>query len=198
MRTGHSVRPRYTSVAIALHWSIAALIIFNLSVGFFMEHLARPYKDVIVPLHISSGMTILALTVLRIAWRLSHRPPPLPDELPRWESSAAHLAHATFYVLMVAMTLCGWSIISAHPPRPNAGPMFWGLFHIPPIGVVAHLDPAAQKKAHDIFVALHSAGGWIFLGLLALHVAGALKHQFLDGHAELARMGIGRTTAKPG
>ncbi len=60
---------RYTPVAIFLHWTIAAFILFNLSVGFFMEGFARPLKELVVPLHISSGITILALTLLRILWR---------------------------------------------------------------------------------------------------------------------------------
>jgi cytochrome b561 len=183
---------RYTSVAIALHWAIAVLIVFNLSLGFFMEGFPKPLKSVIVPLHISSGITVLALTVLRIIWRLSHRPPPLPLDMAPWERISAHAAHALLYVLMLAMTLTGWSIISAHPPNPHGGPLVWGLLHLPPIMPISLLDEATQKAAHDRFVQLHSIGGWIFLGLLTLHVCGALKHQFFDRQPELARMGIGR------
>jgi cytochrome b561 len=183
---------RYTRVAIALHWTIAAFILFNLSLGFFMEGFARPLKEIVVPLHISSGMTILALTLLRILWRLSHRPPPLLADLAPWERAAAHGAHALLYLLMLGMTLTGWSIISAHPPNPHGGPKYFGLFHLPPIGPLSQLEATAQKAAHERFVALHSIGAWIFLGLLALHVAGALKHQLVDRHAELARMGLGR------
>jgi cytochrome b561 len=184
---------RYTPVAIVLHWTIAAFILFNLSLGFFMEGFARPLKEIVVPLHISSGMTILALTLLRILWRLSHRPPPLHAGLLPWERAAAHGVHALLYVLMLAMTLTGWSIISAHAPNPHGGPKYFGLFHLPPIGPLSQLEATAQKAAHERFVQLHSIGAWIFLGLLALHVAGALKHQLVDRHAELARMGLGRT-----
>jgi cytochrome b561 len=183
---------RYTSVAIALHWSIAALIVFNLSVGFFMEGFADPLKNIVVPLHISSGITVLVLTLLRILWRLTHRPPPLPAEMARWERVAAHGAHALLYVLMLAMTLTGWSIISAHPPNPHGGPKYWGLFHLPPIPVISHLQLTVQKAAHERFVQLHSVGAWIFLGLVSLHIAAALKHQFVDRQAELERMGLGR------
>lgn len=183
---------RYTAGAIVLHWLTAALIIFNLSQGFFMEDFARPLKEIVVPLHISAGVTVLALTLLRIAWRLMHLPPPLPGDMPGWERTAALLAHGAFYVLMLGMTLTGWSIISAHPPRHGGGPMIWGLFHMPPISALSRLQPGVQKNVHEDFVSLHSAGAWIFLCLLGLHVAAALKHQFVDGHDELGRMGISR------
>ena len=67
---------RYTSTAILLHWAIAACILFNLAVGFFMEGLDPDARKVVVGLHISSGMTVLALTAIRIVWRLTHAPPP--------------------------------------------------------------------------------------------------------------------------
>jgi cytochrome b561 len=185
-------RNRYTSVAIALHWAIAAFIVFNLSLGFFMEGFPRPLKSMVVPLHISSGVTVLALTLLRILWRLTHRPPPLLPGIAPWERVAAHSAHALLYVLMLAMTLTGWSIISAHAPNPHGGPMYWGLFHLPPIAPISQLEPTLQKSMHERFVLLHSIGAWIFLSLLTLHVGAALKHQWLDRHPELERMGIGR------
>jgi cytochrome b561 len=183
---------RYTGVAIALHWTIAALIIFNLSLGFFMEGFSRPIKGIVVPLHVSSGITILALTSVRLVWRLTHKPPPLPADMPRWERSAAHLAHGSLYFLMLAMTIVGWSIVSCHPPNPNGGPMLWGLFHLPVFSVFSNLAAGPQKSAHDSLVILHSIGGWTFICVLALHICGALKHQLFDGHDELARMGIAR------
>lgn len=193
-KTQRSEMQRYTTVAIALHWAIAALIIFNLAFGFFMEGFKPPLKGIVVPLHISSGITVLALTVVRIVWRLTHKPPPFSSDLTAWERTAAHAVHGFLYFMMVAMPLTGWSIISAHPPRPGAGPVIWGLFRVPPISAVANIDPSIQVKAHDNFVELHSIGGWIMLALLGLHVAAALKHQFYDRHAEFARMGIGSTS----
>jgi cytochrome b561 len=184
---------RYTTVAIALHWSIAALILLNLGTGFVMEGLPKPWKAVVVPFHISSGITILALTVLRIVWRLTHRPPPLSAGLTRWERVAAHTAHSLLYVLMVAMPLIGWSIISAHPPRAEGAASIWGLLRLPAIAPISNLADSAQKAAHGVFVNAHAVGGWILVGVLVLHVAGALKHQWFDREPELARMGIGRT-----
>lgn len=179
-------------MAIALHWVIAVLIIYNLSLGFFMEGFAPPLKRLIIPMHISSGMTVLLLTILRIVWRWTHRPPAFTSGMTRWETASAHAAHVLIYVLMLAMPLTGWSIISAHPLRPGAGANVWGLFLVPPITPIATLSPTIQPAVHERFVEAHTIGGWIFVALLLLHVAGALKHQLMDKHPELARMGLGR------
>ena len=186
---------RYTVVAIALHWAIAGLILFNLSIGFFMEDWPPPVRGPMVAAHQSSGLTVLALTVARVLWRLTHRPPALPQDMPGWEQAAAHAAHLALYAMMVILPISGWCIISAHIPHPGAGVWFWGLVHLPPISVVQHIDPdrAMMKLAHDRFVTAHGVLAFILIGLLVLHVAGALKHQLFDGHAELARMGLGRS-----
>lgn len=208
-----AARLRYTNVAIFLHWAIAILILFNLFTGFF--HHAVP--KAVFAFHISSGVTILALTVIRIIWRLTHRGPPfLP--MAKWEKGLAHIVHFLLYCAMLLAPLTGWAMISAHVDRPPAaavqkdaapqpGPppkprqtMIWGLFPLPKLGPVAHLangpDGAVRiKQAHDLFEERHETIGWIFLGLLVLHLAGALKHQFIDRERELARMGIGQAEA---
>lgn len=191
-RSSDPAHQRYTAVAVALHWSIALLILFNLSLGFFMEGFAPPLRGLIVPLHISSGITALALTVLRLVWRLTHRPPPLSEHLSGWERASAHAAHWIIYVLMFALPLTGWMIISAHPWKPTGGALIWGLARLPQIKPIALMDPVVQKSAHESFVTAHSIGGYIFVALLLLHVAGALKHQFFDGEPQFARMGLGR------
>jgi len=190
--TSDSAQQRYSAVAMVLHWTIAALIVFNLSVGFFMEGLAPPLKWIIVPLHFSSGITVLTLSVLRLLWRLTHRPPPLSKHLSDWERTCAHAAHWTMYVLMFALPITGWITISSHPQPPGGGPLLWGLVHLPLIGPIAHLDETVQKSVNDAFATAHSVGGYLFLALFVLHVAAALKHQFFDGERQLARMGIGR------
>jgi cytochrome b561 len=184
--------PRYTTVAIALHWIIALFILANIAVGFVMEGLGPAWKPLALAFHFSSGITVLALTVLRIAWRLTHRPPEFSAGLKGWERRAAHAAHAFLYALMIIMPILGWSIISAHPPRPQGAATLWGFLRLPALPPISHLADPAQKAAHGFFVDAHSAGAWILAGLLVVHVAGALKHQWIDRHPELARMGIGR------
>jgi cytochrome b561 len=191
MSLGQTNDLRYTRVAIFLHWTIALLILFNLLLGFFMEGFQQPLRHQIVELHISSGLTVLALTVLRIVWRLTHTPPPFTPGTKKWEERTAHFAHALLYIMMLAMPLTGWSIISAHPPRPGSGANVWGFLHVPALAPIARIDPAIQKQVHDNIVTAHSIGGWILVGLLLLHIAGALKHQFYDRQREFARMGVG-------
>jgi cytochrome b561 len=184
---------RYSAVAIVLHWAIAALILSNIATGFVMEGLSPPLKALVIPFHFSSGMTVLALTVLRVLWRLTHKPPPLSAALRPWERMAAHGAHASLYVVMIAMPLIGWCIISAHPPRAQGAAQIWGFLRLAALAPISHLADPAQKAAHGIFVDAHVTGGWILVGVLALHIAGALKHQWIDREPQLARMGIGRT-----
>jgi cytochrome b561 len=183
---------RYTTVAIVLHWVIALLILSNIATGFVMEGLGPEWKPAVLAFHFSSGITVLALSLVRIAWRLTHRPPEFPAGFKVWERRAAHGAHALLYVLMIVMPILGWSIISAHPPRPQGAATLWGFLRLPALSPISHLAEPAQKAAHGAFVAAHSAGAWILAGLLVLHVAGALKHQWFDRHPVLARLGVGR------
>ena len=185
---------RYNAVAAALHLAIAFFIIFNLGFGFFMEGFKPPFRFLILALHISSGITVLALTVIRIIWRLTHRPPPFAPGLSPLESGAAHTVHFLLYTAMLFMPLTGWSIISAHQPNPHFPQMslWFSPIHLPAIGFIQNLEPHFQAQMHGNFVTAHTIGGYTLLALLLLHVAGALKHQFVDGHREFARMGFGK------
>jgi cytochrome b561 len=184
---------RYTSVAIILHWLIAACILFNLSVGFFMEGFAPPARGVWVGLHISSGVSVLALSVVRLAWRIGHTPPEFPLSMPALERNAAMAVHTLLYVGMFVIPLTGFMFLSAHHPRPGMGIRVWGLFTLPPIDAIAQLSDPAQKAFHDRWVHYHSLAAWLMIWLLLLHVAGAIKHQIMDGENSFARMGIGRS-----
>lgn len=102
---------RYTAVARALHWIIAILILGNLVFGF--AHDALPKDWAVMPVHKSIGLTALALTLVRIIWRLTHPAPPLPAAMPAWEKGAAHATHVVFYALMLILPLSGWIMSSA-------------------------------------------------------------------------------------
>ena len=209
-----AARLRYTNVAIILHWTIALLILFNLFTGFFHDFVPKA----VFAFHISSGVTILALTIVRIAWRLTHKPPPyLP--MRTWEKQLANIVHFLLYCAMLASPLTGWAMISAHADKPPAaaamadatpqpGPppkphrtMIWGLFPLPKLAPIAHIanQPDGQakiKEVHELYEARHETAGLIFLFLLILHLSGALKHQFIDKERELGRMGIGKAPAQ--
>jgi len=221
-------RDRYTRVAIVLHWAIAAFIVFNLCLGFFMER----FTPTALMLHSSSGLTVLALTVARVVWRLLNRPPQYPEGMKPWERHTAQFAHFLLYAAMVLMPLSGWSIVSAHSPpgsrgavaewgirptvppgvepgaapplatsgRPLGPPPILKVWNLAPLPMIAPIEAIAeepegvapQRRLHDEFVEWHHVGAFLLLSLLVLHVAGALKHQFIDKQSEFARMGIGR------
>ncbi|WEK41984.1 MAG: cytochrome b [Candidatus Sphingomonas colombiensis] len=167
---------RYSSVAIAFHWAIALLVIVNLIIG--IGHDAVPALRAWMPAHKSIGITVLVLTLARLAWRLGHRSPPLPPRMAAWERSATYAAHWLFYGLLILLPLSGWMMVSS-PDRKR--PLDWfGLFDIPFLSVsraTAHLG----GDAHGIL-------GWSMLALVAIHVAAALRHQFLLRDNLIARM----------
>ena len=181
---------RYTSVAIALHWAIALLIIGMIAVGWIMEAMpggpGSP-KTEIIQIHKSVGITILLLTVARIVWRLMN-PPPAEAPMPKWQSLLANAVHILLYVVMLAMPLSGWIMASAeislHDTR------YFGTVEMYVPGIPG-LPVETREGIADTFGSLHSAGAWVIIGLLFLHVAGAVKHQFVDKDGLLARMAPG-------
>ena len=157
-----------------------------------MESFPPSFKFALVRTHASGGLLVLLLSVVRVAWRLTHRPPPFAHHMAAWERALAHLVHDALYLAILAMPMIGWAILSAHPARPGQGIGLIGALQLPPIGFISHWHDPFQKAMHERFVGVHEAGGWILLALLLLHIGGALKHQWIDKHAELARMGVGR------
>jgi cytochrome b561 len=173
-------QPTYTRGAIAFHWTIALLIIGNLIGGLIHESVPQDLRGTIMSLHKATGITILVLSFARLAWRLTHRPPPLPGTVKSWEKGLAHAVHWGFYIMMIALPLTGWLMVSAGSRK---WPLNWyGLFDIP------FLPVAQDKIASSIYADRHELLGYITIGLLALHLAGAIKHQFLDRDRTVFRM----------
>lgn len=183
---------RYTRVAAVLHWSIAALILANVALGLSADEVPDAWARPVIDLHKSIGLTVLALVVVRIVWRLTHTPPPLPAGYQRWEQAAAHFAHVLLYALILALPVSGWLHDSAfkyaaqHPLR-----LFWIVpwFRIP---AIASMPPAQKEAFHSTWFAVHVSLSYALYAVLALHVAGALKHQFVDREPELQRMSLRR------
>jgi cytochrome b561 len=183
---GH--RPaRYGAVAIALHWLTAILVIGLAGVGFWMTDLKpSPTKIEIYGWHKAFGLTVLALTVVRLAWRATHPPPPLLLAS-RAMRTLAHSVHGLLYLLLLAMPVTGWLMNSA------AGfPLSWfGLFRVPPL-------IERNREAFEFWQDVHATLAIVLVGLIALHVAAALKHRFVDRDATLARIGLGRMPREDG
>lgn len=172
----YSESPAYHRVARWLHWGIALLIIANILIGLVHDGLDKTLP--LIPAHKAIGMTVLALTLARIAWRVTHRPAPLPAAMPGWERGAAHALHALFYALMLVLPLSGWVMASA-----NERPLRWfGLFAIPKLAV------AKGQPLVELSRAAHGPLGLVFGALIVLHVAAALRHHFILRDGVLRRM----------
>ena len=168
---------RYTRTAIVLHWLLALMIAGAFAVGLYMTALPfSPRKLEIYTWHKWAGITILAFSVLRLVWRLLHRPPrDLP--MPGWQQTAAHAAHLALYALFFAVPLVGWAYSSA-AGRPV---VLYGVLPLPDF-VRVDRDLALALRAW------HEGLNWALAAVVAVHVAGALKHQFVDRRPELQRM----------
>jgi len=167
---------RYNRGARALHWTIALLVIANLATGLLHD----PLEDYVrlMPFHKATGLTILALSIARILWRTTWTRPPYPSGTSQATILSARLVQAIFYALMLAMPLTGWILASA-----GKYPLEWfGLFEVPKFAVTR--DSATYAIGHET----HEILGWVFLALVVLHIAAALRHEFLLREPILRRM----------
>lgn len=186
MTSFHTGSPRYTLVAIVFHWLLGVLLIGLFAVGLYMADL--PFSPIRLKLynwHKWAGITVLVLSLLRLLWRLSHEPPTLPPAIalamPKWQHWAHHGTHAVLYVLFFLVPLIGWAYSSA------AG------FSIVWFGVLPLPDFVPVDKAlAELIKPWHKLSAFALMGLVALHIAAALKHHFVDRDGLLTRMRPGR------
>lgn len=178
-----NTRQRFGWVAVTLHWLIAISILYMIWLGYSMT---RDEDYAAYQTHKSLGITILALSLLRLVWRLFNPPPPLPEGTPWWERWAAHLTHWAFYGLMIGIPLVGWLYISASPTSDFVTTQFWDLFELPPLGGL-ETNPDREAIA-DRLEDVHAWLAYGTLALLALHVGAALKHHFWNRDDVLHRM----------
>lgn len=170
---------RYSLPAILLHWLIALLIIGAFILGLVMTDIPglTPAKLRYFSWHKWIGVTVLGLAVLRVLWRLGNRPPPLPNSTPLWQRQSARWMHLLLYVLIIAVPVSGYAFtLAAGVPV-----VYFGVIHLP---VFFGPDPVLKP----ILRALHYWLDMSLAALVLLHVAGALKHQFIDRDGLLARM----------
>jgi cytochrome b561 len=174
---------RYGAVAITLHWVLAVLILASLSLGIYMSGLGfSPLRLRLFNWHKWAGITILTLSALRLLWRLSHRPPPLParivEGMPGWQLVAHRGTHFLLYLLFFTVPLLGWAYSSA-----LGFPVVWfGLLPLP------DFVPVDKAFAEAVLKPLHQGSAFVLAGVVALHAAAALKHHFVDRDGLLARM----------
>ncbi|SNS57546.1 MULTISPECIES: cytochrome b [unclassified Azospirillum] len=168
--------PRYGGVAMALHWATAAAIFLMLASGLTMTRMAPGMTAFnLYQWHKALGITVLALTLIRLVWRLGHRPPPLPDAMPTLEKLGARLAHLGFYALLLGLPLSGWLLVSVSPL--NLPTSWFGYFLIPHLP--APTDAALRQTLNSLSETAHGLGGWTLLALLFVHIAAALRHALI-------------------
>ncbi len=164
---------RYNNGAVLLHWLTALLVVTQVYVGFTFHEMERgPERGLWFEWHKTIGATILVLALVRLAWRLTHKPPPFPPELPRWERLAAVWNHRAFYLLLIVLPLTGLIAVSGGADEPTT--RLVGGLRLP-------LIPGISEESGDTSGGVHEVLVWTTLTLVVIHVAAALKHQFVDG-----------------
>lgn len=179
---------RYSGGAIALHWLVAIGIIANIALAWIWPLVADEQVRPLINAHKSLGITVLGLGLMRVLWRATHKPPALPADYRPWEVRASHLAHAGLYALMLALPLSGWIMDSAWKDSATHPMFYFGLFEWPRLASVQALEPTTREAFHTGFGVAHEVMAKLIYALVALHVLGALKHQFLDRTREMQRM----------
>lgn len=172
----------YSRGAVVLHWSIAILIIVALAIAKVAEDWEGPSRSIAMMWHKSMGLAVLMLTLARIWWRIRRPPPRFDAGLGRWEKLLAEGVHYFFYFMMLALPMSGWLFVST-PLEPRPLTLF-GLFDVP------YLPVKGRKELGVAMHEVHQIVGNITMLLIALHVVGALKHQWIDKVPSLARMSL--------
>ena len=178
----HTPARRYNAVAIMLHWLLALVIVTMFGVGIYMTDLPfSPLRLKLYNWHKWAGICFLALTVLRLLWRVTHRPPALPaaieKNMPSWQTRTYHATHHVMYALFFAVPLIGWAYSSA------AG------FPIVVFGQIPLPDLLpVNKELAELIKPLHKLLALALMALAGLHIAAAIKHQLVDRDGLLSRM----------
>jgi cytochrome b561 len=173
---------RYDTMAITLHWVLAVALVGIFSVGLYMADLPiSPLQLKLYNWHKWAGITILTLSIVRLLWRLGHKPPPLlpavVQAMPGWQMRAYHATHVALYALFFIVPLLGWAYSSATG------------FPVVVFGVLPLPDFVPTDKAlAALLKPMHAAAAFTLAALVVLHVAAALKHHWVDNDGLLKRM----------
>jgi cytochrome b561 len=176
MTLGNTTRS-WGAVTKSLHWLIVVLIISQWAIAQYADSLPLVNKGPPLNLHKSIGMTIFALAIFRLVWRVTHPVPSLEGLARTWERTLARISHALLYGLLLAMPLTGWLMSSAR----NFPVSWFGLLQFPDL-----VSPSRTlyQRMND----LHETLFGVLVVIAMLHVAGALKHHFIDRNEVLRRM----------
>jgi cytochrome b561 len=172
------VASNYTPVAKMLHWLMAVLLFGLLALGFTMTDLPlSPRKLQLYSWHKWAGVTVFLLVLVRLAWRVTHRPPPLPEHMPKVMQLAAHAGHVLLYGLMIAIPLSGWLMSSAK----GFQTVWFGVLPIPDL-------VTKNQELGNLLQTVHLSLNLLFVAVIVGHIGAALKHHFIDRDDVLTRM----------
>ncbi len=173
-----STHAHWGVLAKAFHWLVALGIFALAAIGLYMVGMPLGLAKLkMYLLHKALGITVLALVLLRLLWRLFDRHPRYPPDMPRWQAGVAHASHALLYLLLLAVPISGWVYNSA-----SGFPLPWfGLVDLPAIA------PVSKPLAH-LALTVHEIAFWTLAALVLLHVAAAIEHHVRQRDAVLARM----------
>lgn len=168
----------YDPVARVLHWSIAAMVAVQLPIGVAMT--SEPLADLADPLfvlHKGLGSVLLILVVLRVVWRLIHRPPPFPESMPPLERRIASATHTALYVALLAMVVSGYvrTVGDGYP-----------IELLDALGISPLLSGRPELAA--VMLVVHQFGVFVLVALASVHVAAVLRHQLIEREPVLKRM----------
>ncbi|MBV8592958.1 MAG: YceI family protein [Caulobacteraceae bacterium] len=187
MTTG---RPRYTAVAIGLHWLIAAALVFQIILGWRFSGAPRgPTVFALFQLHKSVGITILVLTLARIAWRVGHPPPPPPVRQPAWERVGSKIVHFGFYAILIGLPLTGWIMVSTS--KLDIPTLLYGAVAWPHLPIISHMAAGPKQAWETAGRVSHHLLAWTTYALLALHLGAVAKHQLIDRDEVFSHMAPG-------
>ncbi len=180
-------REGYGVVGVALHWVMAAIVIGMFVLGEFMTGLdyTHPWYRAAPELHKSFGLLVFALLAFRFLWRSLWRSFdlwPVPVPMPAWERVVALVVHRLFYILILALVVCGYLV----PIADGRGIDFFGLFEVPAL-------ISGHDGQEDIAGEAHHLLAWAVMALVVLHAMAAMKHHFIEKDETLRRM-LGRKT----
>jgi len=173
---------QYDAVAKLFHWTVVALLL--------VQYATKSVPSSVFPWlsegrlnawHLAVGPTILVLMLLRLAWRLTHSPPPAPADLPVSLRVLSRTTHWLFYAILVVLPVLGWIAASGY----GAVPYLLGFIPLPAL-------VSQNKGLAESIGSLHGALAWVLLGIIALHVSGALYHALVKHDGVLHRMMPGR------
>ena len=168
----------YGGVAIGLHWLVALAIVSSFSVGLYMADLPlSPMKLKLYSWHKWAGVTIFLFVLVRLGWRLLHRPPELPAAMPAWQRRVAEATHVLLYLLMIVVPITGWLMSSAK----GFQTVYFGVLPLPDLLV-------KDADLGDLLQQVHKLLNFSMAALVVAHLGAALKHHFIDRDDVLARM----------